>query len=464
MVNQHAIYSKIVLQGTLLSISPFLVASGADEQADTEVIKLPDGQPFVPGSSFAGVLKRLCEDRQSAAYQYLWGTSNPKGKKAGDIYQSHIVIDNLIPVDINSSKLKISIRDSVKIDPKTGIAETGSKYDYEIVEPGCKFSFRIEVTIRNGNKDLKEGIEKVLGTIVYQLKTGIRLGANTNTGFGLFKAKDKLACVEFDFSSSKSNAAAMWFKYLESNVLPEEWSILERIEKSVEHKVNASFILDVCFRLKSALITATYGVDATQPDKTQLKANDKFVLSGKSIRGAVRHRCRKILNTLEVADSEGLLYTLFGNVETKDGKDVNPIKGKLIIDETILDKAVVAMEQPRIRINRFLGSAADNALFSSEAVWRKGVGDFAIRFEVSNPEKKEIGLLLLILKDLWTGDLAIGGEKNIGRGVLQGVKATINIGDREIHLNSDSKLPKEAVDFLEEHVQALTTQDKIAAS
>ena len=42
-----------------------------------------------------------------------------------------------------------------------------------------------------------------------------------------------------------------------------------------------------------------------------------------------------------------------------------------------------------------------------------------------NPEQYEIGLLLLLLKDLWTSDLPVGGESSIGRGRLQGLKAEI---------------------------------------
>jgi hypothetical protein len=37
----------------------------------------------------------------------------------------------------------------------------------------------------------------------------------------------------------------------------------------------------------------------------------------------------------------------------------------------------------------------------------------------------QVGLLLLVLKDLWTGDLPIGGESSVGRGRLRGVEATI---------------------------------------
>ncbi len=34
--------------------------------------------------------------------------------------------------------------------------------------------------------------------------------------------------------------------------------------------------------------------------------------------------------------------------------------------------------------------------------------------------------MLLLLKDLWTGDLPIGGESSVGRGRLKGLSATLH--------------------------------------
>jgi len=36
-----------------------------------------------------------------------------------------------------------------------------------------------------------------------------------------------------------------------------------------------------------------------------------------------------------------------------------------------------------------------------------------------------VGLLLLLLKDLWTGDLPLGGESSVGRGRLKGKTASL---------------------------------------
>ena len=38
--------------------------------------------------------------------------------------------------------------------------------------------------------------------------------------------------------------------------------------------------------------------------------------------------------------------------------------------------------------------------------------------------------MLHVLKDLWTGDLAVGGESSVGRGRLAGTRAILDLGDR----------------------------------
>ena len=51
-----------------------------------------------------------------------------------------------------------------------------------------------------------------------------------------------------------------------------------------------------------------------------------------------------------------------------------------------------------------------------------------LRQRVTDPEalrQAQVGLLLLVLKDLWTGDLPLGGESSVGRGRLRGQEATL---------------------------------------
>jgi hypothetical protein len=59
-----------------------------------------------------------------------------------------------------------------------------------------------------------------------------------------------------------------------------------------------------------------------------------------------------------------------------------------------------------------------------------------------NPNDAEIGLLVLLLKDLWTGDLPIGGESGVGRGRLRGRHAKLTLANHvwEIEEKTDGSL------------------------
>lgn len=48
-----------------------------------------------------------------------------------------------------------------------------------------------------------------------------------------------------------------------------------------------------------------------------------------------------------------------------------------------------------------------------------------VDLHLQNPKNHDIGLLLLLLKDLWTEDLPLGGESSVGRGRLQGRQAEL---------------------------------------
>jgi len=128
------------------------------------------------------------------------------------------------------------------------------------------------------------------------------------------------------------------------------------------------------------------------------------------------------------------LISLFGFVD--EGKHVQQ-RGRLRVEEHILDaNSVILQTQDRIRIDRFTGSVIEGALFNSEPIWSKGNPCIRIELTVTQGATPEDKMLLMqILKDLWTEDLAVGGEKNIGRGVLRGHDAKIyNDGELLAHL------------------------------
>ena len=127
----------------------------------------------------------------------------------------------------------------------------------------------------------------------------------------------------------------------------------------------------------------------------------------------------------------------------KDKPEQRAKKGKVRVREIVLPD-YPAKVQTRIQIDRFTGGAIDGKLFETMPIFfNNDDPDFEVEITVadskSNHLKKEaeLGLLLLVLKDLWSGDLAVGGEKNVGRGVLKGIHATIQYKDDKLIIPYD---------------------------
>ncbi|WP_369010546.1 RAMP superfamily CRISPR-associated protein [Nostoc favosum] len=204
------------------------------------------------------------------------------------------------------------------------------------------------------------------------------------------------------------------------------------------------------FQLASPLLIRS-GQDLIQnkcsPDVVHLhsyrKDKPEPVVSGTSLAGVLWHRAERIVNTLD--KNLQIVYDLFGFVkeESKQAK-----ASRLVIHESLIENTVDIV-QSRIAIDRFTGGAYNGALFQEQPVFSiskkedsqkinkvKGklkkssntssnTAHIKLELELRQPKGYEIGLLLLLLKDLWTGDLPIGGTSSIGRGRLQGVEATI---------------------------------------
>ena len=142
------------------------------------------------------------------------------------------------------------------------------------------------------------------------------------------------------------------------------------------------------------------------------------VIPGTSIMGALRHRIKEIIKELDEYSSYGLypnkmIDEMFGFVSGKDAH----ISG-VIVDEMVIEGAK-ALEMTRTGISRFENSARNGALYK-EKTYVDGV--FTLRLSVcrENPNVEWIiGILLLAVKDLQNGFLAVGGQTSIGRGIFE---------------------------------------------
>ncbi|MCZ2459994.1 MAG: RAMP superfamily CRISPR-associated protein [Chitinophagales bacterium] len=444
---QHKIIGRYIIHAEIKTLTPVLIGKGIGDVADIEIMRLPDGKPYIPASTFAGVLKQHFAEwygetkMKTKEAKFFWGTGQKKinGKPDPDQYQCHFVIDDLLTTC--DTKNKITRRDGIKIDYKTGITEKKAKYDYELLEPEITFNLRAEVTVRKviSNPKIFEEYISYISAILND--DSFRIGAQTNTGFGKIQCSGFNAWY-FDFSDKKLNRSEEWFTYLkaleERCVWEKEYYDIrpgfESIKISEIKCPLKSFNIYAEFGIKNSIIIGAYGIDAKEPDKTHLKSNSKNVLTGKSVRGAIRHRALKILNTLPIDNAEEKIKELFGYVENQN-QEKDEIRGKLRVEENYI--AGKGMTQNRIKIDRFTGGTMSGALFNSKPLWKNKNGEegkLILDFALSGKEFKETDALLLLhlLKDLWTADLPIGGEKSIGRGILTGRHATVNYGGKQL--------------------------------
>ncbi len=425
---EDRITAKYILTTTLTNISPLVIGSGQSDFADLELVRLPDGEVYIPASALAGKIRSYF-DEEDDHFKFFWGTkSEIKNQSSKKQYQSHVNIENATGT---GTKGNLAIKDGVKINYETNTAEKGAKYDYEVLEPGVDFKIKIEVTVRKAfDKIQMLRLTDFIGTI---LSSDFRIGAFTMAGFGQMKCAP-VTIRSFYFEDEASTDIDTWFDYLAEDTGQGNKEVVnDKIVFSHDGILN----LTANFKIKNALITSTYGTSSNQPDKTQAyrKNNpEELVISGKSIRGALRHRAFKILNTVYYNEENvnTMINDLFGYVDQKHNNRAK--KSRIRIDEAVL-KGYEKYKQARIKMDRFTSGTIDGALMETEAVWSKADENLTINIQLYKYRPQEVTLLLLLLKDLWSSDLPIGGEKNIGRGVLEGRSAVLRIGDQKVSFN-----------------------------
>ncbi|WP_304237973.1 RAMP superfamily CRISPR-associated protein [Jiulongibacter sediminis] len=400
---KERLVAKLFLEGTLTNTTQLSIGSGTSENADQDIIRLND-KPYIPGSSLAGSIKSLLEEFGHHPNEHFWGNEDHDNP-----FKSHAFFDNCL---LSSNGFEIDILDGIKIDPVSNQTQKGAKYDYEVLQPGALFAFRIEVSVHE-LMNAQSMLEELQFIKQLMLDEELQLGSCTTAGLGYVKP-EHIDIYVYDFIDDE-NAFDEYFNYLTVN----EHSI-EPISKTGP-ALSGSPVLQVFgnFKIKSRLITAQ-DPEAEDTDHIQLnrKKGSEFYLTGKSIKGAIHHRMIKIENTLGL---NGLVKNLFGFVEERkvlEGEQAR--KARIFTRETVLQSSQAVL-QMRNKIDRFSGGTIDQALFSSMPAEMHEDQSFLIQVKIKEPQTHEVFLLLQVMKDLMISDMAIGGEKNVGRGILEGL-------------------------------------------
>ena len=414
-MNNSSVIGKIKITGDLILKSPLIIGDGEGETSknfiDVHVLKNRAGKPFIPGTSLCGVLRDWLESIEPAAVKEIFGDN--------DEMQSSIQLD-----DIALDDYKIIPRDFVQIDGVTGAGVDGSKYDFEIVERGAKGSLNLLINLRGRHSVDK--ISKIVARLLKKLQSGIRLGAMTAKGFGL-TVVENLNATLYDFRNKADVVAWLTDKIPAKTILPSDENI---------SAADNDFVADAEFIFNSSFIVRDY--DATEKIKdttvtaATLKSRNDFVIPGTSLKGVLRHRAEYIF------DRQGLdknfLENLMGN---------NAQKSRFIVEESYVSpKSFSEVVHTRNKIDRFTGGTLQGTLFSTKPAYQKefDAPTLKIHFEIRSAKNFEAGLALFLLRDLWLGHVAIGGEKSVGRGTVRGVSAVINFKGKIYKLNADGKV------------------------
>ena len=439
--NSRNVAERVVVTGTLILLTPAHFGSGATG-ALTDIPLLRDtvnGKPLLTGASIAGAMRSYL-----LAYQKGYGEKELKnGATLAEQLFGHTheadeasVESWLIIEDALGSKPAagnaVEVRDGVAIDAASRTAEIdekgkGKKFDLELLAAGTTFQVGFELSLPEKNS------EKLLEafTLAFNgLKDGqIRLGMRKQRGYG----KCEVSKVKVSrYSMNKPKDVLNWLDDLANQgELPEP----KLAPESQALKIEAHFILD-----RSSLLIRSDTGEADMPDMVHLRSwrggQAKTILSGTSLAGALRARALRIAKTLMGDPGSGFVDGMFGKRIGRS--DDNPTGSLVRVDESVIstDNSVADRVQNRVKLDRFTGGAYPGALFAQQPVFGKDGGktEVNIVIELRKTRKSEavfsaqVGLLLMVLKDLWTEDLPLGGEQSVGRGRLIGKQAEITLG------------------------------------
>lgn len=457
----RCIRGRIIIEGELELLTPAHFGSGHAEGAtDLELLRdAYDGSALLLGTSIGGALRNYWRERTrgygaGAEDSELFGAKRGRQEEM-DGNQSLLIIEDAI-----ASQPQVELREGVKIDPVTRTAEEDKLFSIELLQAGTRFPLRFELLIPKGRQ--APLCQDLLIALQGFERAEIALGARKRRGYGrcivhkwqmrhyeLSNPDDLLAWL------AEGREPAPWE---EEYSLPQVWqerALVAQIEGKSEllasqlaqklavtfddsldernrFELSATFDLDGSLLVRSGVGQSDQGADIVHLHRShygQEESKAKPILPGTSLAGVLRARARRIVNTLtrNKHQSALLINDMFGygpeDVQDEEKKKTHRAS-RLVVHEAVVE-GVRTLVQTRIRIDRFTGGAMDNFLFTEAPVFATEGNNLELKLILHEPKRYEIGLLLLLLKDLWASDLPVGGQSSVGRGRLRGRSANL---------------------------------------
>lgn len=494
------------IEGTLELVTPTSLSNGDDDPlVDLPVVVDPlNGMALLTGASLAGALRSYLEDHDKGHAKALFG--GERGRQEEDDTQSPLIVEDAL-----GETPEIELRDGVSIDPATRTAKDRERYDRQLLAAGTTFDLAFELVLAEG--DNAADVKAALATALQGLEQGeIRLGGRKRRGYGECRVTSWSAW-RYDLSTPVGIQG--WLAHKRADIPGHEsahwswqvtgggegisqWDALKDVGK-LSLKSNP-FELTATFAIDGAVLIR-HGFEAeTGPDVMHLtshRGGDEPIpiMSGTSLAGVIRGQALRIARTVAGPNrdrADDFVDSMFGVME-RPTEDMSPqerrglkkIAGRVRVDESIID-GHTDLVQTRVKIDRFTGGAFESALFAEQPAFG---GRFDLKVALRPPHEAavkaklpkdathkelqevlirqrdaEVGLLLLVLKDLWTGFLPVGGSSSVGRGRLKGKSATIRYDGHEWEMEANDQAltitSKNGADAttLNEYVKAFTRE------
>ena len=403
--------------------SPLCLGSGENNETDKDLIRNGRGEPYIPASSIAGVIRALYRNSRSDTdlnEQDYFGyvkINKKAGKMDGNSSgESRIIFSDAQMSGSWREHYYVSVRDSVALDEyKTAIP--GAKFDMEVLEPGLKEEDVFETWIEQnyygdpGEKDILKQIS------IEWFKDKVRFGGKTSRGYGevcLLEVKKR--CFALD-----KEHIADWLSF--DPFSEGAWEKAELVTDNSLTAVGLSLKLQQSGGISIRKYTTRIAKDKDSfPDYEQLTLHapnddeERPVIPGTSWAGAFRRRMTELVPECGKSSIWGMA--------TKDLKK----KSSICFSETQL-KGAKPKTISRNAIDRFSGGTVKKALFT-EKTWYGGEAQLRISF-LESPSQIFVKALGAAICDLHFGLLTVGGLSAIGRG-----------GFRILEING-KKIPKE---------------------
>lgn len=446
---------RLILSGTLTLLSPAHIG-GTDSLSllDQPILRDHAGCPYIPGTTLAGVMRAYVHQELGGGNQEadsLVGLFGCRWQDDDGIQSPLIVADANLA---EGYKGITEFRDGVRIDPTTGTVArqgtVGMKYDLELLPAGTRFNISFEL-ILCGEEATDRPRQELFLLGIKGLEDGaISLGGRTRRGYGNCQAGN-WQLQRFDLRNTRGmlewlgteGGVPDGWPCAERRILADTVAIADFIGFSLLTAVaKPGLVIELTMTCPGSLLIGSGGHDPDEADSIHihrlfLEPNGSTtyqpVIPGTSLAGVLRQRALKIANTLAgPANGEratALTDNLFGRDMSGGGK---PTASKVVCQESVIDPGHHKLRHARVSIDRWRGGALPHLLFEEDALFSSQVN---LRLTVADPTESETGLVFCLIKDLFTGDLTIGGESGIGRGILYGTAGTVTLthGNGQCH-------------------------------